>query len=406
MIASQVQTPSIGRLMLIAADSTVPGPTYSGEAVVRWSLLQGLKLCGLQIGYYSASPPNPEKAHFDGSDLVSAFGAENVWLGKPGHKITAESIGALQSALDEFRPDVVLAFGLRGLRLIRETSFSGCIGVYSIDLEHLVPLYWSSHMILHGTLQQKARGLMKMPKTLHKAWRLREETLREYPKANFVVNSAAHHAAWHRKRHGQPTLYVPNPVEQLFDELPLRAPSQPPRFLLLGGLRGIATTTGLTWFAEQVYPHIEAAIDNGTLEVHLAGRLALRQNVGSMDRVVHRGYIADLADEMSRTTAMLVPTPINLGFRTRVLDAFRHGVTVVAHPANSLGMPELSDGKNALLASSGRDFAEAMLRLAADPAEAQRLGRAAFEQFTKEMNSTVSAGHIVAFINSITVPHD
>ena len=354
----------------------------------------------MEIGYYSASPHDPEKTHFDGSNLRSSFGAQNIWLGKPGHKITGESIAALQLALDDFRPDVVLAFGLRGLRLVRETSFSGSVGVYCIDLEHLVPLYWSSHKIRYGTFQQKPLELMKMPKTLHKAWRLRRETLREYPKANFVINSAAHHAAWHRVHHHRPTLYVPNPVERLFAELPAQIPAHPPRFLLLGGLRGIATTTGLMWFAKHVYPHIESAIKNGAFEVHLAGRLALRENVGIMERVIHRGYIDDLADEMTRTTAVIVPTPINLGFRTRVLDAFRHGVTVIAHPANALGMPELVDEKNALLASSGPEFARAMLRLAGDPAEVQRLRRAAFEQFTKEMNATVAADQIVRFIGS------
>jgi glycosyltransferase involved in cell wall biosynthesis len=241
--------------------------------------------------------------------------------------------------------------------------------------------------------------LLKMPKTLLRSIGLRRDTLREYRKADFIVNSAAHHAQWHREHHGRPTLYVPNPVERLFDQRPAHTPVHPPRFLLLGGLQGIATSTGLAWFGKHVYPHIESAIDQGVLEVHLAGRLALRRTVGAMERVVRRGYIEDLAAEMSRTTAMLVPTPINLGFRTRVLDSFRHGVTVVAHTANALGMPELADGRNALLASDGASFAEAMLRLAHDPAEAQRLGEAAFEQFDAELNATVTVGRIARFID-------
>jgi glycosyltransferase involved in cell wall biosynthesis len=386
--------------MFVAADRIVPGPTYSGNAVVRWSLLQGLRGCGMDMAYYSASPSDPEHSYFDGSELKAVFGAQNVWLDRPGYKVARASISALQSAVDDFKPDVILAFGLRSLALIRATHYTGQVGLYSIDLEHLVPLYWARHYILHGTALQKLNALRRLPKTFFRSWKLRRATLREYPKASFVINSAAHHAAWHAERHGRPTLYVPNPVEPLFSERPAHTPSTPPRFLLLGGLAGIATTTGLVWFSRQVYPHLEDAIADGRIEVHLAGRLASRRNFHQMHRVIHRGYIDDLAGELRQATAVLVPTPINLGFRTRILDAFRHGVTVVAHTANSSGMPELVDGKNALLAANGRDFAEAILRLADDPEEAQRLGRTAFDQFSKEMNAVIGAKRICDFIHA------
>src|SRR6185503_9227039 len=117
-----------------------------------------------------------------------------------------------------------------------------------------------------------------------------------------------------------------------------------------------------------------------------------------MRHVILRGYIEDLDEEMDKVTAILVPTPIKLGARVRILEAFRYGVAVISHQANKAGMPELEHNRNLLLASSGQEFADAMLRLAAHQEDAVRLGRTAFEEFSRELNSTVTAKRILRFI--------
>ena len=63
-------------------------------------------------------------------------------------------------------------------------------------------------------------------------------------------------------------------------------------------------------------------------------------------------------------------------------------------------MPELAHGRNALLATTGREFADAMLQLADDPDEATRLGQAGFDQFTAELNATAVARRILDFAQS------
>ncbi len=116
-----------------------------------------------------------------------------------------------------------------------------------------------------------------------------------------------------------------------------------------------------------------------------------------MSRLVRRGYVEDLTNEFAASTALLVPTPITLGFRTRIVDAFRHGVTVVAHAANGLGMAELAHERNALVTSTPEDFAAAVVGLARAPDEAERLGAAAFADFNAALSGVLVAKRLLEF---------
>ena len=53
------------------------------------------------------------------------------------------------------------------------------------------------------------------------------------------------------------------------------------------------------------------------------------------------------------TDIVLVPTPIELGIRVRILTAFAFKCCVVAHSSNQLGIPEMRHMDNAILGSSG-----------------------------------------------------
>lgn len=394
---------SVDRVLLVAGKSAdaaiLPAPTHSGTSVVRWGLVKGLAANGVAVGYYSASPYSWEKNKAKGSDIEAVLGADGFWFDKPGPQVTAESVAALDEVLALFRPDVVLAYGHESVLLVRSSRYLGPIGLMSTDLEFLPKLYKALHFLRFGSAEKRRATLFALPQTLRTIIGRRRAVMRCYPSADFIINHAAHHAEWHRRRHAMKTLYVPNPVEARYDSLPEKNFADPPRFLLLGGLAGAATQPGLAWFATKVYPKIEQDIVAGRLEVHLAGRSELRTPIiQRMRHVVQRGYIDDLDEEMGEVTAILVPTPIKLGARVRILEAFRYGVAVISHKANKAGMPEIEHNRNVLLASSGQEFADAMLRLAAHEEDAVRLGRMAFEDFSRELNSTVSARRILRFM--------
>lgn len=394
------------RILLVSADSIAPKPTGSGNRAIRWGLLDGLVRSGMEVGFYAAAQTGRHAAEFESARNAFNPGGERFWFDQAGAEVSSESVAALDRALQSFRPDLVLGYGLDAVRLVRETNFDGPVGIMSIDLEYLPNLYRHIYNLRFGRPKQKLKSFLLTPKVLFTALRIRHQVLRDYQNADVVINHAANHASWHRRHHHRPTIYTPNPLSSLFDSRPpFVANAGPPRFILVGGIGGISTLTGLAWFARRVYPLLEPAIMAGDIEIHLIGRGELEPSLDkSMPHLVKRGYVDDLADEMRSVTAVLVPTPIALGFRTRIVDAFRHGITVVAHEANAAGMPELVHGHNALVASDPETFSQAILQLARTPEDAAGLGRAAFEQFQTELNSTAIARRILKFVQDEARP--
>src|SRR5262249_40476629 len=150
--------------------------------------------------------------------------------------------------------------------------------------------------------------------------------------------------------------YLRTPVPDPFAEggnIGERALPGPPRILLLGHLKGIATLEGLDLFATGVLPRLEQRLGAGGFEAPLVGgheTPAALPAARARPSVTFHGHAENAGDEFQAATALVVPTPIGLGTRVRILTAFSYGCPVVAHESNALGIPELADGYNVLLA--------------------------------------------------------
>ena len=367
---------------------------------MRWGLINGLLANGATPSFYVAGKwsEKREERFLAARQALSEIGVR-FWYDQA--LTGARALQSLRHTVDDFRPDAVLAYGVTPLRLARAAASEVLTGIMSVDLEYLPILhrYWFN--LKYGRFSSKAKTLALTSYRLLSVAQTAYEVRRYYPAADFVINHAAHHADWHRETHRRPTLYVPNPVAGA-DARSARKIARPAKFLMIGAIHGIATLTGLAWFAKEAYPLLEPAILRGEMEIHLIGKGEVEPSIGKrMPKVVRRGYVENLSDEFATATAVLVPTPITLGFRTRIVEAFSHGVTVVAHDANAVGMPELADGGSALIAASGPEFAEKCLRLARHPAEAERLGNAASHDFSSRLNADLVAKQMIEFIKGI-----
>jgi glycosyltransferase involved in cell wall biosynthesis len=387
------------RILLVSADSIAPGPTGSGNRAIRWGLLQGLDHAGALTAYYSAAHAGKHRGDFTAVRDELSLGNDRFWFDRPADG--DDAIKALRCAIGHFEPDIILAYGTNALKLARKAAPDICTGIMSVDLEYMPNLYRHWYNLRHGRVKQKVKSFLLTPAQAMFAFAAWREVRVGYKAADFILNHAANHAKWHAAAHGLPVLYTPNPVARL-PHVPRRTMPKTPRFMLLGGIGGIATLTGLAWFAREVYPLIEPSIIRDQLEIHLIGRGEMDASIAKrMPKIVRRGFVEDLTKEFEEATALLVPTQIELGFRTRVLDAFRHGVTVVAHRANSIGMPELIDGKNALVARNAQEFADKVQQLVRDNNEAQRLGAAALDDFDRFLNGDIVATRVVTFVKEV-----
>ena len=106
------------------------------------------------------------------------------------------------------------------------------------------------------------------------------------------------------------------------------------------------------------------------------------------------GHVEPPDDEFLGAEVVLVPTPIETGPRVRILTAFAYGCCVVAHQANALGIPELADGENALLAETD-GLVAATLRALRDRPLRERLGAAGRGLYEARFTPERAGGRIV-----------
>jgi glycosyltransferase involved in cell wall biosynthesis len=159
------------------------------------------------------------------------------------------------------------------------------------------------------------------------------------------------------------------------------------RVLLLGDLVGTATTTGLDLLARKTLPRLEELLGPNGFELRLVGRgepssgLARLLDRQSVRRV---GPVEPADAEFLSCDVLLVPTPVTLGIRVRIIMGLAYGCCIVAHQANSAGISELVHGENCLLSSTGVGLAEDTARVGLDEALRRRLqvgARGTYERF-------------------------
>ena len=223
--------------------------------------------------------------------------------------------------------------------------------------------------------------------------------LRTFPRVGVF---SGHHAEWAR-RNGVNAFYAHYPMPDLAgpDWRERRARGKPnarPRILMIGHLRGIGTLAGLPMFVREILPRLTAELGADGFEVHLVGghdppaefAAALRHPAIRL-----RGQIVEPDDEFYAADVLLAPNPTTTGASARILSGLTFGNCIVAHTDSLVGIPELADGVNCLLATTGAEHADAVLRVIRDPGLRERLGDEARALFERAFTSKIAAGQLV-----------
>jgi len=293
--------------------------------------------------------------------------------------------GRLRELLDADRPDVAFAYHFEALAALRGAPVPvfGAVG----DPTHLPGWYAWQAVTPAWSRAYASRTWSTLVSCAH---------LPRYMRALLAPCRAtgafaAHHAAWFRRIGVRGCAYLRTPVidDVGADGEAQRARRHRPgrtRILLVGHLKGTATLSGMYLFAREILPRLEAELGPANLEVRIVGGYEPPADLRALlDRpgVTMVGQVEPATEEFMSCDVLLVPTPIRLGIRVRILTGFATGSCIVAHSANRLGIPELIDGKNALLGSTGPELAAAVLRASADSglrAQLRQEARRTYEQ--------------------------
>ena len=175
---------------------------------------------------------------------------------------------------------------------------------------------------------------------------------------------ASHHACEFKQNNILNCDYYCTPVpDPLINKTSTEIKSKKFKIIHIGHLSGIATLSGVEILANEVIPNLDKLIGPENYELHIIGGYFENLPKTLKDSLEHksvliRGQINPADDEFLSADIVIVPTPIKLGIRVRIVTAFSFGCCIVAHEANSYGIPELENDYNCLLSNNGLKMAE------------------------------------------------
>lgn len=298
--------------------------------------------------------------------------------------------GKIARYLDEINPDGLIAYTVDAVAAIDSLQHHYPRMGLLVDLDHLAR---SSRREYKGAESLKGKLYSVVDAIADRQFPRTMAML--LARCEIVIDHAAHHAAWLRESGVPRAFYLPVPVldhagsEWRQNRDRLLADNKKIRLLLLGYVTGAATLPGLYLFGQEVLPEIERRIGTDGYEVDIIGGGQLPPELKkAFDRpqVNFRGFVEDAQREVQGSEIIVVPTPIELGFRTRIAESFSFGCCVVAHSANAKGMIEIIDEENALLADTGLEMAEKLIRCIREPQLRTRLGDAARAVFERSLD--------------------
>jgi len=392
-------TESSKRILFVCSPGWLPKQSSAGSPMILYSLLQHFGNLGWGCGVVSL-------AKLESSPQIDAAIADA--RREMGHDFgfrlhVSADLAAKEAFLAQecrrFAPDIIYCFGHRALQAVSGDAKGGAKIVatfYDPAYLSLFSKFWFELRSLDP--RRVAITLLRLPLLARYVAGFFRDELPSYAKADLVVGHAYNHSLDYGRYLKREVGYFPNPLEtvEVVSRDKLRAV---PNFLFTGGAKSTVSYTGLSYFVRDVLPHIAGQLARGEMTVTILGGGNLHYETKILTQtpgIFVKGHVshAELLDEYAAADALIVPTPIKLGFRTRIMDAFRYGVPTIAHTANKSGFREMVHEVNCLMADTGRDFANQMLRLAADRPLGQRLAQTALKQFT----DAFSVPHFVRYL--------
>ena len=393
----------------------VPNPGHGGGSLTAWSFVGSLLDAGHQVTSFPVIGSEAEPRVEERIRELERFGSAVVPIRSRGLRPPGRFEGLIDPPDDLLFPSIAEAPILQAA--VQNAGIDAAL-VYTTEgvaaaTQLTVPTVglMSDPPGLSRRIRRRYEPMSWGPDPRRTIVRLREraylrkvdarllEFLRRFPSVGMF---GAHHAEWARS-HGVPAWYAPSPIVDLGGRDWERrraetARSSVPRILMIGHLRGIATISGLQVFAESILPVLTRELGPDGFEVHVVGGYdppAAARDVFDHPAVVRRGQIEPPDDEFLAADVLLVPTPLTTGPRSRIITGMTFGSCVVAHKANRLGIPELRDGENAILAADGPALAEATLAALADPEARARVGRAARQLYETTFTPSIAGARIV-----------
>lgn len=261
--------------------------------------------------------------------------------------------------VDDVQPDVVW---YHEKYVVRVTGFHGSIRsiVDIVDVQWLKLMRWARY--LAGT--QKGVTYFKA----FASW-IEDNWICQRADATVIANAEERRLLTSRK----PIICVPNAFDFPEDLCVTRREGK--RIVFFGSLFYYPNLDGIAWFCSEVWPLILRRVPDAQLDV--AGASDGELPISLLKQVVVHGFVEDLDPLVASSALLVVPLRIGGGTRVKILEAWSRGLPVVSTTVGAEGLAA-EDGSTLLIADTGRDFADACVRVLEDPDLGVRLATDGF----------------------------
>jgi glycosyltransferase involved in cell wall biosynthesis len=290
----------------------------------------------------------------------------SLWRSEPASvraKWNAAFAEQVRERVTTTQPDVVVAFQIDVAPYAREVA-----GVPHI-LEELEVAYLLEQYSAERHPRRRLRAWFTWVK--HRAYV--SNLLRAFDACTVVSEREQSYVRTLAPRH-MPVGVIPNGADVDGSAGPWGDP-QPDTLIYPGALSFEANLDAATYFLSAIFPGIRAERPGARLRVTGKVNAGQRGALPAVDGVEFTGYLPDVRPSIAQAWAEVVPLRKGGGTRLKVLEALALGTPVVSTSKGIEGLA-LEHDRHVLVADGSGDFAEATIRLLAQPELRARLSAA------------------------------
>lgn len=177
------------------------------------------------------------------------------------------------------------------------------------------------------------------------------------------------------------------------------APSRP-SVLYAGSFNYGPNLDGLSWLLSEIWPVVRQRSPEA--ELRLVGRGIPPGAIHNVPGVRDLGRIPDMAPELSRASAIVVPLRSGSGTRVKILEAWAHRVPVVSTTIGVAGLAGRT-GQHLMVADSPSEIADALIRVSTDRALRARLTANGHLHYREHFSAEAIEDRIAAIVENLLV---
>lgn len=246
--------------------------------------------------------------------------------------------------------------------------------------ERVPPLVIDSHEIAYELARQFARAGGSASRRLYFStnWRkLQREELQAYREADGVyLCSAVDQQRLLDQVPSARSTVIPNAADvDYYKSRPGDPPSDGRTVLFFGLLSTVPNVDGVMHFVQDIWPRIASAHPEARCKI-VGGRPPSAIQALAGPRIEITGFVPDLRPHLASAAAVVVPLRLGGGTRLKIVEGMAMSKAIVSTTLGAEGIDAVA-GRDILIEDDPAAFADAVIRLIAQPELAARIGERA-----------------------------